>query len=221
MFHVSSAGKATNVTENGGYVTADEGSVVEFVPNEFTRLTLESGIWATVHSGTTATDTNIGYEGGLTVFYGGSARNTVVAETGLLEVYGGGKAEGVSVASGGMFGMAVGGSATGIVAADGAFLALVIAPDTCAKGTYGGKAFEATDTLSDYTVHAGGWLEVYDGGSADDITVDCYGNLAIYGTGKATQVRENGGYVYVDGSADVKFVANTFSGVYVVWTAIA
>jgi hypothetical protein len=25
----------------------------------------------------------------------------------------------------------------------------------------------------------------------------------------------------VDGSADVKFVANTFSGVYVVWTAIA
>ena len=300
-----SSGKATQVTESGGCVEEYDGAVVEYVPHGITGLEVKDWNSATLHSGTTATDTTIGYGGYLLVYNGGSAGNTDVAAYGSLDVYeggkatgvtvadggglyvyaggsatgidvasgaffeltvapgtyvkgtyggsavetgntvadytvhsgcavdvengglatdttveeggwvyveNGGKAEGVTVASGGQIDIYVGGSATGIVAADGARLGLSIAPNTYAKGTLGGKAFEASDTLSDFTVHTGSWLEVFNGGSVDNITVDHGGSFWINDYGTATNVMENGGYVYVDNYADVKFVANTFTG---------
>jgi autotransporter passenger strand-loop-strand repeat protein len=75
---ISSGGTATQVKENGGYVNANPYASVTYVSNSFTGLVLDNYGTATVHSGTTATDTVINGGGELRVYRDGLANNTVV-----------------------------------------------------------------------------------------------------------------------------------------------
>ena len=88
--YVSNGGTATNVRENGGYVDESTGAIVTFAKNEFTGLDLGAYQYATVHSGTTATETYIFGNGCFYIFDGGIANDTQVAKNGNLVVSNGG-----------------------------------------------------------------------------------------------------------------------------------
>ena len=153
--YVTEGAKATEIIENGGYVSVSYGAKAKFRANTFDGAVLENYENATVHSGTTA-------------------NNTTLNSAGRLYVFSGGKANGAKVNSGGSLTVSEGGA------------------------------------LNNATVNNSGRMYVY-GGSAGGVTVNIGGVLYINGNAKATEIRENGGYVSV-GSASVKFKANTISG---------
>ena len=183
--YVSSGGRATNVTENGGYVSVQEGANVTFVPNSFIWLMLEKGDSATVHAGTVAENPIIASDGHLLVYNGGIASKTTITTKGELEVYEGGLASGVTIDNGATVKVFGGGSATGIVAESGAILGLTVAPGTYVQGTYADTPFELTSTVTGYTVHSNSWLDVIDSGSVNDTTVEAGGSLNISSGGRA------------------------------------
>ena len=82
---VSSGATAESITENGGYVKVLDGANVAFVKNTVSRLAL-SDASATIHSGTTATDTTVNAGGKLEVFSGGTANGVTVNPGGMAEV---------------------------------------------------------------------------------------------------------------------------------------
>jgi len=88
---VLDGGTATVVRENGGYVEVADGANVTFAANAFSGLVLGDGRRATVHSGTTATDFEVGADGVLHVFSGGTLGGKMALEEGA----------GVSVDAGG------------------------------------------------------------------------------------------------------------------------
>ena len=98
---VSSGATATKVKENGGYVGVLDGATVTFTSNIISGLELAGS--ATVHSGTTMT-------------------NTTVKEGGKLEVFSGGTANGVTVNSGGAAEISSGVISGAVVNADGSLL---------------------------------------------------------------------------------------------------
>ena len=73
--YISSGGTATEITENGRYVSFDNGANVTFTPNTFSALVL-SDASATVHSGTTANSTTVN-GGHLYVYSGGKMTGRV------------------------------------------------------------------------------------------------------------------------------------------------
>ena len=90
-FGISSGGTATNIVENGGYFKVEDGADVEILPNTFSGVVLSGGDtpWATVHSGTTATDTTVGSDGLLRVFSGGLASGFTIQSGGSLVMFSG------------------------------------------------------------------------------------------------------------------------------------
>lgn len=90
---VYAGGVAHGVSENGGYVSVEDGADVTFAPNAFSGLELYASS-ATIHSGTTATDTVINAEGSMFVFSGGIANGASVSSGGSLVLSSGGKLTG-------------------------------------------------------------------------------------------------------------------------------
>ena len=91
---VGSGGTALEIRENGGYVAIASGALVTFVPNAFSHLdlTTDQASWrqsTTVHSGTTANNTNIYSDYHLRIHNGGTANYTSIHRLGHLEVFGG------------------------------------------------------------------------------------------------------------------------------------
>ena len=80
---VFSGGMASGVTENGGYVYVADGATVTFTPNAVSGLVL-SNASATVHAGTTATDTTVNSNGKLEFFSGGKATGQMSFEDGAV-----------------------------------------------------------------------------------------------------------------------------------------
>ena len=171
---VQNGGTATEIVENGGYVSVADDKSVTFTPNTFSDLVLSSAA-ATIHSGTTANNTTINSGGRFYVYSGGTARNIIVSS--------------------------------------GAKLFFVVAPDTYIQGRADGSAFEMKDSfLSEYTINSGCSLFVASGGTVSHPTVVSGGVLNIRSNGTATEIVENGGYVYVADGANAVFASNTISG---------
>ena len=231
--YVSSGATATKITENGGYVSFDDGAKVTFTPNEFAGIATEDMVYRTitVHSGTTATDTTLNGEGQMEVYQGGyatvttvnaygqlsvsggSADNTTVYADGSMTVCSGGLADETAIDGGDML-IGDGGFAYGINLANGGRLYVFEdgrAEDISVDEGYayvfeGGKACNAR-------LSAGAFLAVSSGGSADLVTVEQGAEVEIFACGTATNIWENGGYVFVEPGASAKFVSNTFTGV--------
>ena len=60
-------------------------------------------------------------------------------------------------------------------------------------------------------INAGGRLNT-NGGTATNTTVNLGGNLYVQSNGTAVEIRENGGFVFVESGADVTFAKNTIRG---------
>ena len=236
---VSSGATATKIRENGGQVKFESGADVSFVSNTFSGLVL-SGATATVHSGTTATDTVIASGGWLHLSSGGIANAAVANSSGGVIVSSGGTADAVTVHFGG--GLAVFSGGTALQIKENGGLVFVDDAGTAAfvSNTFSGVVLDADNwatvhsgtTAADTVITSGGWLAVYSGGIADDtvaqyggglavhsggtanaVTVEFGGGLSVSGGGTVLRIRENGGIVHIDDAGTATFVSNTFSGI--------
>ena len=172
--YVSSGATATKIRENGGMVKFDSGADVSFVSNTFSGLVL-SGATATVHSGTTATDTIIDSGGWLHVYSGGLANDTVASYSGGVIVSSGGTADAVTVNFGGGFAVQSGGTALQIRENGG-----LVHVDDAGTATFVSNTFSGVvlDAENDATVHSGT--------TATDTVVTSDGGLYVYSGGKLT-----------------------------------
>lgn len=89
---VSGGGTATEIAENGGYVSFENGAAVTFSQHTFGGMTLAD--LATVHSGTTADGVTVASGGGLFIHDGGLADGMTVQSGGIVFVSSGGKLTG-------------------------------------------------------------------------------------------------------------------------------
>ena len=192
-------GSAYQVRENGGRVQ-DYYNGATFVPNAFTGLALEWKDWATVHSGTTATDISVASGGHFEVYAGGSAAGIVAEEGANLYLTIAAETYAQGTYAGSAF--ETGSSVTGIAPR----------PDFKLDVGSGGTAGEIG-------IGSQSRLKVSSGGTAVDVTVELGGTLAISSGGSARNVTENGGYVDMSEDADVTFAPNMLTGL--VFTTVA
>ena len=161
-----------------------------------------------VENGGLASQTTLNYGGRLYVEEAGAVvSQTTITSGGRLYVSNGGVATDVTANSGGSGFIYSGGTATGIVAADGAYFYIEVAPNTYAQGTCGGAPFEFTAHLADCTIPSIFNLEVLDGGTADNVTVER--RLTICDGAKATGVSvvSGGGFSVNSGGTATGIVA--------------
>ena len=186
---------ASNIVENGGYVSVSNRSDATFASNTFSGIILSNAA-ATVHSGTTAVKTLIDSSGRLYVYDGGIANDTTLNIGGKLII-------------------SSGGTATNIIASSGTWLRLTVASDTYIQGTSNGSAFEMKDAfLSGYAVKFGR-IEVCSDGTAENTLVNGDGELYVSSGGTATDIIWTPcvGHVFVDDGGMATF-ASQYSGVY-------
>ena len=218
---VSAGGTATDVIEDGGFVSYETGAQVTFASHTFSGKELTSGVTATVHSGTTANSITVCSGGELQVFSGGTAVSTEINSRGSLHLSSGGIADSTTVNSGGSLNVYSSGTANNTNVYSGGNMS--ISRGGTANGTtvnYGGSLNVSTGgTANSTTVNSRGSLNVNGGGTANSTTVNEHGYLYIHTGGTATEIIENGGYVSVDDKADVTFRPNSFSNLTLSWNA--
>ena len=243
---ILSDGSVTDVVENGGYVyieDEDEGkpAKVTFKANVFSGLAL-NGTWASIHSGTTATDIEVNADGYLQITSGGSLANITVNDSGNLAVFGGTTGK-TTVTSGGTIDVYGGGTAGNVTVTEGGELHVSrggTATGAMVSGTDAEILVSSGGTANDTTIDAEGYMEIFSdgianntkiastgdtggmfinsGGTANGVTVDTAGYLCVSEGASAADVVENGGYVFIEGddegkpAATVTFVSNTISG---------
>jgi autotransporter passenger strand-loop-strand repeat protein len=147
-----------------------------------------------IPAGTVINGMNIIKGGKLNVY--GATSETTVSSGGSLIVFDGGSANEATVSRYGYMYVSSGGSATG-------------ATINSAGGMYVSSGGSATDT----TVNWRGGLYVRKDASADGVTVNALGGLFVSAGGTATNVRENGGNVWMEDGVTVTFIKNAFSGI--------
>jgi autotransporter passenger strand-loop-strand repeat protein len=166
--NITSGATATNIVENGGYVSVADGAEVSFVPHAFTLGNTQVFYGtATVHSGTTAFNISGGtfhiYSGGVAnnntgtfyVYNGGVANNNV----GIFCIHSGGVANSTNVGNrDGISYVSSGGTANGTIFSGGTIF--------LSGGT-------ANDTFFDYS-DGSAYIIVAGGGTANDTEVRGY-----------------------------------------------
>jgi len=220
--NVSSGGMATEIIENGGYVSVEEGANVTFVSNTFSSLILSSKDSATVHSGTTANSTTINSGCKMDVYSGGTANNNTVNYKGWLYVSNGGVANETSVNSGGKLYVASGGTAMTIIENGGHVEVAKGANVTFVSNSFSGlvlsnaaATLHSGTTANSTTVNSRGRLNVSSGGTANSTTVNAGGSMFVSSGGTATDIiwTPCEGHVHVDDGGIATFVSQ-YSGVY-------
>ena len=190
---VSSGGTAMEIVENGGYVESATGANITFAANTISGLTL-SYTSATVHSGTTASDVAVAYNGYLRVYSGGTANGTTL-KSGYFYVSSGGTASVTTIHSGGRLYVSSGGTV-----------------DQTEVHSGGSIYVSSSGMAGETEVHSGGVFYVFSRGTANGVTVHSGGYFYVSSGGMATEVVENGGNVQSAAGASIAFASNTFSG---------
>ena len=187
------------IVENGGYVNTgfnnnNYAGDATFVPNVFSELTIESN-YATVHSGTTATDIIVNNAGKLEVKYSGIASNVVVNPCGHLSVFISGSAINVTENGGN-----VSAHESALVNyIPNTFSGLSVGNCTMHSGTTG---IDIGGSNVDIMVHSGGVLStgrinhggilILSGGYGYDLNATNYGGVTISAGGSAVNVSATG-----------------------------
>ena len=218
--NINANAKATNIRENGGWVSIANGGSATYAANSFSGLALNNNQSATLHSGTTANSTTM--NGGYIHIYSCGVAHTLTVSGGNVDIDAGGSADNVFVNShcnlklngagatvtkitenGGYVGIADGASATFL---SNSFSGLVLNEQSATLHS-GTTANSTTIQGRNYW----GNLYVYSGGVANSNTVNTYGKLYLYGGASADTTVENGYCdVYVYGGATAN--SNTVNG---------
>ena len=223
---ISSGGSAKNVVENGGYVfIADElessgYSNVTFKKNSFSGLVLtgdgpEKERKATVHSGTTATNTTVNSDGLLDVLDGiaydtmvnggtmhvfyGTANSAVVNDGGYLAIEPDGIANSVTVNSNGTINIMTGASVNSATVNPGGHLDILSGGTATGVVENGGDVYDEDgaevtflpNTFSGVALTGGKNATVHSGTIANDTVVNSDSILLVYSSGFANGVTVN------------------------------
>jgi autotransporter passenger strand-loop-strand repeat protein len=148
---ISSGAEATDILENGGYVYLEDGTNVTFLPNTINDLLLENAS-ATIHSGTTATETTVNSDGRLDIYSGATATKTTVSSNGRLDIFSNGTATGI-LENGGY-----------VKVADGANVSFVQNTISGLVLSDASATVHAGTVAKSTTVNAGARLDVFSGG---------------------------------------------------------
>ena len=185
--HLAVYDNAAGIIEDGGYVYVYEyADTVTFAEHEFKDVEV-NGSAVTVHSGTTATNTEIGSGGTMFVYKGGLANSAAVTGgiisgsyfySGLLQLYSSASADGITAGSGGLVRIEKGATVTNLTENGGGF---EFAEDFDMSGVnYLSNAFSSQTLSGLVTVHSGttatdivissGAFHLYEGGAANNVT---------------------------------------------------
>ena len=185
---VSSGATATKILENGGYVSVAADADVTFTPNTFSGLALSSAA-ATVHAGTTATDTTLNFGGWLYVFSGGIASATVANSSGGFIISSGGTADVVTVNFGGGFAVSNGGTALRIKENGGLVYVFDDGIATFEPNAFSGAVLDRDNwatvhsgtTATDTAILFDSYLYVFSGGTANVVSINLSGTVEVSG----------------------------------------
>ena len=222
----------TGLLDNGGNVYIADGASVSYAANVISGMVLSTGYY-TVRSGTTLTkpvvtrDGNMTVNegglflsgsvsscttaGGLCINYGGTASAAAIGPGGLMYVQSGGSAVACALA-GGSLTMNQGAIAGGLTMTGGSLTvtADAVLSDAVIKG--GTVYYLSGATANGTTLSTAGQLTVCDGAVAHGLTVSSGGTLTIQAGATVTDLKDNGGYVYIQDGANVTFAANVIDG---------
>ncbi|MBR2426822.1 MAG: AIDA repeat-containing protein, partial [Lentisphaeria bacterium] len=215
--YISSDGVANSTTVNsGGYLDIYSGGVANSITvnsggNLYINfsgvaidLTLSAGgrlggfsfsedkFFENIQNGSALISDNVYIVGNCMKISSGGTANSTTVNAGSLDIYSGGVANSTTVNAGYMY-ISCGGVANSTTVNAG-YLDI-----------YSGGVANST------TVNNDGHLDIYSGGVVSSTTVNA-GYLDIYSGGTALEIKENGGYVWVDDGANVTFASNTISG---------
>ena len=190
---IYSNGIATGIVENGGCVDiVGENETVSFVPNSFYGIILSNGCSATIHSGTTAYETGIGWYGYMTVFSGGIAYDTKVGAYGHFNVFNGGTADGLTIDSQGA--TSVGGTLNNAVVNAGGLLYVSSGGKTDNVAMNSGGQLNISGGKTDNVAVNGGGEFIVRGGVVDHTTVNASGSMVLdWSTASANNTVVNSG----------------------------
>ena len=191
-FIVSSGGSASGIIENGGFVDFSTGADVTFLSNTISGLLL-TGASATVHSGTTATNTVVSSGGGMLLSSGGIISDTTIYSSGSVKVFNSGTASSVTVNTGGKLIVSSGGSVSGIVE-NGGFVDLssktnaVFIPNSVSGLVLSmtSASLHSGTSAIDTTLKYGGRVYIFSSGTLNGASVLDKGQLAVSSGGKMT-----------------------------------
>ena len=199
---VSSGGVATAIKENGGIVYVSSGGNATFVANNISGLVLDVR-GATLHSGTTATETTVNSYGRLYIFAGGEANSTFLSGanygSGEVFVYSGGVANSTLVNTYGCLYAHSGGVANETTMSGGAVHVSGGTANSTLVSGYGNILLFDGGVASE-TVLSYGSMVVSSGAVANDVFVDYGGRLYVRGTANDVRTDESGSmWIYSGG----------------------
>ena len=227
---IASDGSALAIKEEGGVVTWSAGAVVSFVPNVISKYTYTGNVSATIHSGTTATETTLNSAADLYVYTGGLVTDTNLKTKSILHVYSGGMAldttvnsstridvnssgmiSGAVVSGGGSIYIASAGSAFdikeegGIVTWASAGAVVTFVPNVITSHSYTGNisaTIHSGTTAAYTTLNSAADILVYTGGLVTDTDLKTKSILHVYSGGRACDTMVNStGILFINSSA--------------------
>ncbi len=221
--HLAVYDNAVGIIEDGGYVyIGSNADTVTFAAHEFKDVAV-NGSAVTVHSGTTATNTEIGSGGTMFVYKGGLANSAAVTGgiisgsyfySGLLQLYSGASANGITAGSGGLVRIEKGATVTNLTENGGGFefaegfdmSGVNFLSNSISGQTLSGLVTVHSGTMATDIVISNGAFHLYEGGSAYNVTLgrsgyyDCPGfihsNAVASGLSGYRFTIESGAVVY-------------------------
>ena len=210
---ITSGGTATNIiwTPCVGSVYAQDGAYVTYAnsyfgvyfgsnnkllshTNSMTGKVVSGSMY--VMSGGVANSTTVNFRGSMYISSGGVANSTTVDYGGSMYIYSGGVANNTTVNYDGHMYISSGGEA-----------------NSTTVNSRGSMFISSGGVANSTTVNWLGYMHISSGGVANSTTVNYDGHMYISSGGEATEIIENGGYVYVEDGANVTFASNTIEGV--------
>ena len=213
---VSSGGTANSVkvTPDGQLLVESGGTAVNITADSGARLDL-----------TVAPDTSVaGTSGGTAFEIRDGSLSDYTIEGGFLHVRTDGTANGITVDSGGGLNV-LGGTANDVEVKPGGELYVDegTANGIIENGGYVDIEGEAIVSFVPNTINGLNLSDtsatIHSGTTANGVTVNSDSILQVFYGGTATEITENGGYVYVEEDAKASFAPNTFSGLTIFKTA--
>ena len=204
---ICSGATATGIIENGGWVQVDEGAIVTFQTNTIDGLTLGENHSATVHKGTTASNTTVTSGGRFAVFSGGIAEDTTVNTW-----------DGLSMESGAAF-------INTLINENARMDVVTGATVTGATVNFNGRLEIASGAVATGIEEKGGWVEVQEGADAgfkadnsfSDLTLNANQSATAHTGTTAHNTTINGGYLAVFGGVADNTVVSSFVEKYDWW----
>ena len=217
-YNITSGVTSTGLTLNGDNMRISNGGLAIDTAINTGNMYISSGGKAEI--------TTVNSGGYMIVSSGGRANSITVNSKAMLQVCGGGRADAVKVNSTGWMSISSGGSAK--ITENGGWVNIGSGAEaTFVPNTFSGLVLESASatvhkntTATGITLNSGGSMFVDNGGILNGAKVNSGGSMVVSSGATATEILENGGYVWVGNGANVKFKANKLSGMVLEKTSV-